>query len=170
MMASTTSGDSGIAFDYGEPARSRWVAGAIGGFAGGVLFGILLQMMGMMPTIGMLVGVESAVVGWLVHLVLSVAFGLVFAATMMQSSLDRAARRVVPSTAMALGYGVVLWIVAAGIVMPLWLGAVAGLAAPVPYLTLPSLVGHLVYGIGLGVAYPLVLGSAHPSPGGARTA
>ena len=38
--------------------------GVYGGLAGGVVFGALMAMMGMLPMIGMMVGVPSAVVGF----------------------------------------------------------------------------------------------------------
>lgn len=49
-------------------------------------------------------------------------------------------------------YGTALWLVAAAVVMPLWLGAVgfAG-APPLPNLNPTSLVVHLAFGAVLGV-------------------
>ena len=46
--------------------------GAIGGLVGGVPFGIL------MPMIGMLIRVENATVGWVVHLVISAVVGALY--------------------------------------------------------------------------------------------
>ena len=53
--------------------------GAYGGLAGGVVFGAMMAMMGMLPMIGMMVGVPSAGVGFLVHLVISALIGISFA-------------------------------------------------------------------------------------------
>jgi hypothetical protein len=53
--------------------------GVVAGLADGVVFGVLMAIMGMMPMIAMLVGSSSAVVGWLVHLVISAFYGALFA-------------------------------------------------------------------------------------------
>ncbi|MGH3449311.1 MAG: hypothetical protein ACRDQW_01005, partial [Haloechinothrix sp.] len=47
---------------------ARAVNGAIAGVAGGIVFGMLMAMMGMLPMVGMLIGVDNAIVGFLVHL------------------------------------------------------------------------------------------------------
>jgi hypothetical protein len=52
--------------------------GVVAGLAGGIVFGALMAMMGM---IAMMVGSESAAVGWLVHLVISAFYGALFAVT-----------------------------------------------------------------------------------------
>lgn len=53
---------------------------------------------------------------------------------------------------MGVGWGVVLWLVAAGVVMPVWLTLV-GVPAQVPNLSLHGLVGHVVWGTALGLGY-----------------
>jgi len=53
-------------------------------------------------------------------------------------------------------YGVVLWLVAAPVLMPLWLGALGLDAQSVPNLDAASLAGHLVYGVVLGAAFAAV--------------
>lgn len=54
----------------------RVTAGVTGGIAGGMVFGVLMAMMGMLPMIASMVGSDSAVVGFGVHLVISVLIGL----------------------------------------------------------------------------------------------
>ena len=53
--------------------------GAYSGLAGGVVFGVMMAMMGMLPMIGSMVGHPSAVIGFLVHLVISALVGASFA-------------------------------------------------------------------------------------------
>lgn len=61
------------------------------------------------------------------------------------------------SAGLGIGYGVVLWVVLAALVMPIWLGAVGSPAdPPLPNFDPMSLVGHVAYGLVLGVAFPLV--------------
>jgi uncharacterized membrane protein YagU involved in acid resistance len=121
--------------------------GVVAGLAGGVVFGALMAMMGMMPMIAMLVGSSSAAVGWLVHLVISAFYGALFAL-------------IVPTTlgvGALLGagavYGIVLWVIGPLLIMPAMLGM--GLFM-FNATTMLSLVGHLLYGlIVAGVLVPL---------------
>ena len=53
--------------------------GALAGILGGIPFGIMMGMMGMMPMIGMLVRVENAFVGVLVHGAISIITGALYA-------------------------------------------------------------------------------------------
>lgn len=55
----------------------RLANGALAGIVG-VVFGMLMAMMGMLPMVGMLVGVENAAVGFGVHLVNSAIIGAIF--------------------------------------------------------------------------------------------
>lgn len=152
--------------EHGESTRSiadgqTWVAGAISGLAGGIVLGLMLQLM-MTPIIAMaipaLYGASGIVAGWIAHLFHSLVFGLVFAGIVTSSStLSGYANRVSSSLGLGIVYGVVLWIVAAAIVMPIWLGVVGFPAAPpLPNFNPMTLVGHVVYGAVLGVLFPLV--------------
>ena len=126
----------------------RLTAGVLGGLAGGVVFGILMQMIGMIPMVAMLVGSESVAVGWLVHLAISAVFGLGYGLLFAQwaGSLGAAA-------GLGLAYGVVLWVVGALLIMPAWLGMpVFNLNA----MAWQSLLGHLLYGLILGLTYVAV--------------
>ncbi len=85
--------------------------------------GIMLQMM-MTPVITMAVpalyGANGLTAGWIVHLFHSLVFGLIFAAVVISSpSLREYASTVPTSAGLGLAYGVIVWIVAAGIVMPI---------------------------------------------------
>ncbi|WP_238398222.1 hypothetical protein [Halorussus salinus] len=137
-----------------ETSERTWTGAALGGLAGGLVFGLLLQSLGMMPVIGSLYGMESVAVGWVAHLFHSVVFALVFAAAVVRTDYrDAEPARV---AALGAGYGVVLWLVAAAVVMPLWMSAV-GLAAPaIPNLDVNSLVGHVLYGALLGAVFAFV--------------
>jgi len=52
--------------------------GVVAGLAGGLVFGALMAVMAMLPTIGMLVGSESAVAGFGVHMVISAVIGAIY--------------------------------------------------------------------------------------------
>lgn len=134
-----------------------WVGGVAAGLAGGVVFGIVLTVM--MPAvivraIPALVGLSGIVVGWTVHLAFSAAFGLVFTAAIGAFDVSDAVGQ---NTGLGMGYGFVLWLVNIVIVWPLWLQAIGFPKAPAfPNVAWMPLVGHLMYSVFLGVAYPVV--------------
>lgn len=116
----------------------------------------------MTPVIAMaipaLYGATGLVAGWIAHLFHSVVFGLIFAAAVGSiGSLDAYADRVSTGAGLGIVYGVIVWVVAAAIVMPIWLSAVGFPGAPpLPNFNPTSLVGHVVYGVVLGALFPLL--------------
>jgi uncharacterized membrane protein YagU involved in acid resistance len=102
------------------------------------------------PVIGALYGIENLVVAGISHEFHSIVFGLVYASllSVMAGEVVRLRRRI----AVAVGLGLVLWLFAAGLVMPLWL-RVVGIEAAVPTLTVSGLVGHLIWALTLGTSY-----------------
>ncbi|MEW2382611.1 hypothetical protein AB0873_11075 [Micromonospora sp. NPDC047707] len=130
---------------------ARLVAGISGGLAGGIVFGILMQTWGMMPMVAMLVDSESITVGWLVHLANSALFGAIFAAL-----FGRWAATPATSAGLGLLYGALWWVLGALLIMPAWLG-MNEMIFQVNADAWRSLLGHLIYGLLLGVVYALTL-------------
>ncbi|MQA05029.1 MAG: hypothetical protein GEV07_20675 [Streptosporangiales bacterium] len=126
----------------------RLLAGIVGGLAGGVVFGVLMQMMGMIPMVAMLVGTEAVAVGWLVHLAISAFIGATFALFFAPI-----ANRVVAALFLGMGYGVVWWIIGGLLIMPARLGMPVFQFGTTAWM---SLMGHLVFGLLLGLGYALV--------------
>ncbi len=124
--------------------------GAYGGLAGGVIFGAMMGMMGMLPMIGKMVGHPSAITGFLVHLVISALIGVSFAVVF---------HRFVHAAIAGLGYGLLYggawWFLGPLTLMPLFMGVSLGVNwnATAASQMLPSLVGHLIYGTILGLSY-----------------
>jgi hypothetical protein len=116
---------------------ARGVAGAAAGIAGGLIFGILMVMTGMLPMVAMLVGSSSAAVGAIVHLIISAGLGALFA------FLWRHQR---PGSLLIAGaaYGVIWWVLGALLLMPLRLGMPE---FEINTTTLLSLMGHLLFGL-----------------------
>jgi hypothetical protein len=137
-----------------ETGTVDWTSAVLAGVGGGIAMGLMIQfVMGIMPVIGALYGVPGLAAGWVAHLVHSVVFALVFAAVVSRPPLSEYAESTASAAGLGLAYGVVLWLVAAAVVMPIWMGLV-GLPSPgVPNLNPQSLVGHLVYGVLLGGLY-----------------
>jgi len=126
----------------------------LGGLAGSVVMAVVMVAMGAtavlagaMPGLYTLAPPANPVAGLFVHLSHGAVLGVVFVAALNAAGVDDP-RRVV---AAGLGYGVVVWVVLAALVMPVWLAAVGFPAAPpFPNFAVPSLVWHLVYGATLG--------------------
>lgn len=128
-----------------QATRWNWKAGILGSLAGGLIFGGLMAMMGMLPMIAGLVGSTSAVVGFLVHMVISFIFGVTF-------TLFAGLVKVNPILSGAL-YGVILWFLFPVIMMPLMMGM-----PPFQFSmgVMMSLVGHVLYGLVTGIVYKVV--------------
>lgn len=123
----------------------RLANGAVGGLFGGVLFGILMQLMDMIPMVAMLVGSKSVAVGWLVHLAISALIGASFAVLFggLATSLAK-------SAGLGMGYGVVWWVLGALLLMPARLGMDVFVLNTMAW---QSLMGHLIYGLVLGLVF-----------------
>lgn len=135
--------------DGGVPAGPVRL-GAAAAVCAGVVMGVsLTTLQGSIPVIGVLYGSPSPVVGWTVHLFHSLVFGLGFVALLSASRLIRYRSQPLPTAGIGVVYGIVVWLGAAGLVMPLWLRAI-GVAAPIPNLTAAGLLGHVVWGATLG--------------------
>lgn len=119
----------------------------------------------LLPVIGSLYGVENATVGWTTHVFHSVVFGLLFAAMRESPLLGTVSqplrasigsdKPVLYGGVAGIGWGLALAVVAAGVMMPVWL-LLVGVDAAIPNLTLPGVVGHVLWGVVLGVGYELV--------------
>lgn len=120
-------------------------AGILASLAGGVVFGIMMQMMGSMKMIAMMVKSESDAVGWLVHLLISAIFGVTWLA--FAGETGGALRGLI--------YGAAVWVFGPLLVMPLMMGMPVFM---INQMTLMSLVGHVLYGLVTGLAFRPLLG------------
>ncbi|MET3721950.1 MULTISPECIES: hypothetical protein [unclassified Arthrobacter] len=136
----------------GTGVGRRVLAGAAGGIAGGIVFGILMAMMGMLPVIASMVGSNSAVVGLSVHLMISVAIGLgltVLFGNRFPTGYGRGAL-------VGLGYAAIWWVLGPLMIMPVMMGMPL---FAINLTALMSLMGHLIYGVILGLVAVRVLRS-----------
>lgn len=137
------------------PALRRAVVAGIG--AGVVMGGLYQATSGVLPVIGALYGVESAAIGWATHLFHSVVFALLFVAGVSGSGFGARVGGPLGASAAGLAWGASLWLVAAGVVMPVWLRTV-GLSAMLPNLPPVGFLGHALWGVTLGLGYVLLGG------------
>jgi uncharacterized membrane protein YagU involved in acid resistance len=131
----------------GTRALRALATGTVAGLAGGLLFTAVLLEVDGLPTIAGLAGARSILVGIAVHLLIAVVIGSSFAVLFRRETIDAAS-----SLAWGICYGVVWWFLGNLTLLPWLLGerpewTAAGLAEG-----FPSLVGHILYGAGLGVA------------------
>ncbi len=123
--------------------------GALAGIAGGIPFGVMMSAMGSMKMIAGMVGSESMILGWLVHLMISAGIGAGFGLFQRLLGLDE-------SRALALGgfgYGTFWWFLGPLTLMPMMMNMPLGWNGPAMSAMLPSLLGHMVFGIVMGLAY-----------------
>lgn len=126
---------------------SRAGSGALAGIAGGIVFGILMAMMGMLPMVGMLIGVNNAFVGFLVHLVNSAIIGAIFGVLAWPI-----ANKIGPVLGAGMVYGVIWWVLGALLIMPLWLSVTADpmmrdMVFKIGNDQWMSLMGHAIFGL-----------------------
>lgn len=152
-MSSQTATSAVTATEQGE-----WKGGVVAGVAGGAAMGVLLSVL-MTPVIQgaipSMYGLAGGTAGWVIHMSHAAVLGVVFAglAGALPQYTDTTPKTVVAGAI----YGVVLWVVLAAFVMPIWLSAVGSPAnPPLPNFNPMSLVGHVVYGVVLGAVYPAV--------------
>lgn len=140
---------AGISF----PAVTRATTAGVGA---GILMGLFLDVTaGRLPVIGALYGVAHAGIGWITHLFHSVIFALLFATMYQNTDRGQSLPPLVGAMVFGLGWGTVLWFVAAGFVMPAWLLAL-GRPAMLPTLTPLGFVAHGIWGVTLGCSYVLL--------------
>jgi uncharacterized membrane protein YagU involved in acid resistance len=116
-------------------------SGAIAGLAGGVVFGMMMAMMGMLPMVGMLIRQENAVIGFIVHMVISAFIGAVYGLVAGRFALNT-------TTALVGGMinGIVWWVLGALVLMPLLLG-MTQMVFVIGRDQWLSLMGHVIYGL-----------------------
>jgi len=125
--------------------------GALAGLAGGLLYALVLLATGSLPQIAAIVGGASPLLGFVVHLCISillgVSYGLLF---------QREAPNLASGVCWGLVYGLIGWYVGPLTLFPLvskgslmWTGAEAN-------AQFPSMVGHLIYGAVAAAAFWLL--------------
>ena len=132
-------------------------AGVIGGLAGGVVFGVMMGTMGMLPMIASLIGSKSALVGFVVHLVISAVIGLGFALV-----LGSAVHSYGSGVALGALYGLAWWVLGPLTMMPLMMGMGVQFANAFNTMNLMSLLGHVIFGVILGLTYAALVARRAP--------
>ena len=129
-----------------SPARAA-SSGAIAGLGGGLVFGIMMAMMGMLPMVGMLVRQENAFIGFIVHMFISAVIGALYG--IVASRLPHT--YLVGVFAGAVN-GVIWWILGALTMMPILLG-MNQMVFVIGGTQWMSLLGHIIFGVVTGLLF-----------------
>jgi len=128
------------------------IYGIIAGIIAGLVFSILLVRMNMLPELGKMIGIPTPTAGFGVHILVSIIAGGVFAIIFY-----RPITNLIAGLIYGIVYGCLWWLVGPLTLLPIFLGKglfaswnVAGISA-----ALPSLVGHIIFGLVLGLIYAL---------------
>ncbi|WP_187284384.1 hypothetical protein [Streptomyces sp. uw30] len=122
--------------------------GVVAGLAGGVIFTGVMVAVGYLPVVAALVGSRSAVVGLVIHLLISQVVGVTYAVFFRRRSFDPAS-----GIGWGVSYGFLWWVLGNLTLLPVLLGADPRWSAAALAVSFPSLVGHLAYGAVLGLVY-----------------
>jgi len=118
--------------------------GVLGGIVGGILFGIMMHMQGMIVMLAGTMGSESAVMGWVMHMIISVIFGVSFG--LMTFVIQNI-------WILAVVFGIGIWIVGPLITMPLMMGMGTNLANAFTPDQLMSLATHLFFSFMVAIVF-----------------
>lgn len=124
--------------------------GGVAGLVAGSVFGVQMAVGGMLPMVAQMVGSQSVVVGFIVHMLISAIIGASFAVI-----AGRLPGTLLVQTAAGLGWGIVWWVLGALLIMPIVLG-MGQMVFVIEEMQLMSLVGHGFFGVVLGVTYLLL--------------
>jgi len=127
--------------------RSLW-RGGLASLVGGVLFSAVFVATDTLPRVASLMGHTSPVVGFVVHLGISVLIGMSYGVLFRHEAPD-----VALAVVWGMLYGLVWWFVGALTLRPLLLGGTPIWTVQAAGDALPSLIGHLVYGAATAVAF-----------------
>lgn len=121
--------------------------GIIAALVGGGIFGVQMLVAGMMPMIANMVGSESVVIGFILHMLISAVIGASFGFI-----APRLPQTLAVLTAGGFVWGLVWWVLGALVIMPLALG-MGEMVLQIGDMQLGSLIGHSIFGITMGVFY-----------------
>lgn len=122
--------------------------GAVGGLVGGLVFTVVMLRLDILPMIAALVGSESLLTGFLVHLVIANLIGISYGFLFRGQSFDFGA-----ALGWGLSYGFFWWLLGPLTLMPILLGGIPQWSVAAAADAFGSLVGHLAYGAALGVTF-----------------
>ncbi len=122
--------------------------GALAGMLGGLVFAVVMVLVGELPLVAGLVGARSPVAGLVVHLVIAQLIGVSYAVLFRRRSFDLGS-----GIGWGTCYGFLWWVLGDLTLLPALTGAPPHWTAAAIAAEFPSLVGHLGYGAAVGAVY-----------------
>lgn len=122
-------------------------SGVIAGLGGGLVFGIMMAMMGMLPMVGMLVRQENAFIGFIVHMFISAVIGALYGIV-----ASRLPSTYLVGVVAGAANGVIWWILGALTMMPILLG-MNQMVFVIGEPQWMSLLGHIIFGVVTGLLF-----------------
>ena len=123
----------------------------LSGIVGGLLFSLIMLQTGFLPYVAKLIGMDSNLAGFFVHLgiaqIIGTSYGLLF---------NRRSYDIGSALGWGVSYGFFWWILGPLTLMPLFLGRTPVWSVDVAAEAFPNLVGHLAYGAGLAITFYLL--------------
>jgi len=129
--------------------------GALASLAGGVLFTVVLLVIGFLPKVANIVGGSSLILGFVVNMVISALIGMSYGLLFRYEAPDFGS-----GVAWGLVYGLIWWFIGPLTLLPILLGGTFNWTTETAGALLPSLIGHLIYGAATAVVF-LVLERRH---------
>lgn len=125
--------------------------GIVASLAGGLLFSLVMVATGTLPVVASLVGGASPVLGFLVHMGISALIGMSFGLLFQYEAPSLGA-----GVAWGLVYGLAWWFIGPLTLLPILLGSTFTWTVEAAAATLPSLIGHLIYGAATAFVFMLL--------------
>ena len=127
------------------------VVGSVAGIVGGWAFSAWMAQAGMFPLIAELVGAATPEIGRIVHFLIAVVIGATFGVL-----FQRDARGHGSSLTWGMAYGMFWWMLGGFTLFPFLLGSPVEWTVGAANEQLGSFVGHVIYGLLLGLVYSLL--------------
>ena len=125
--------------------------GAVASLAGGLLFSLIMVAIGLLPKVAELAGGVSPLLGFVVHMIISALIGMSFGLLFQYEAPNLGS-----GVAWGLVYGLAWWFIGPLTLLPILLGGSLTWTTEAAGATMPSLIGHLVYGAATALVFMLL--------------
>lgn len=135
----------------GTRSLRAFALGITASIVGGLLFTIIMSSTDALPVVAQLIGMTSPAAGFIVHMIISAIIGATYGLLFRSEAFSY-------GTALAWGlvYGLMWWFLGPLTLMPLLLGVPVQWTLDAALALYPSLIGHLIYGGALSLAFLLL--------------
>lgn len=131
--------------------KGRLIPGVLAGLAGGLVFAAAMWHLGLLPRVALLVGGTSAVVGFIIHMLIAAVVGAGFGLLVQQQRPGAG-----ETFFWGLNYGLLWWVLGSLTLLPLLLGQPLAWDLHAAQENFPTLPGYLLYGAVTGLTLALL--------------